>query len=510
MLETMEQHHWHRTEPGRWERDVDEAEQFYTSLAKSFEGSGRKFFAITGFISLSVNVPQDSTRSIIEQRVTDALRKAWVSLRYHHPTIGAWVEYDQHRKKCRKVYESFLDDKDDWLANTFRTVSTGQTGLEWCNSDPPVPPLPTLFLLTPPPCVDQNERKVRRDIVLRSHHDILDGIGTLHLFNNLFTHASQAYALQSSYQLPTFGSEWTNLSPSLRVAAGITQPPTLEQKARFDETVTHNASLRQDVELVSVSFKRGVAMPGKHQRVARTLSEHRSSLQLLQACKELGVTVTHAYHTAIAMCVRDLQERGPEERPVRYINYCLINERRHCREPFNSPEHAVAVYHSVSGRSLVIDLTVPAATGGHADGDEAARRREEFRKIVLEVKDFYDSIRDDAEHVPMVPLYWTLATRPYPEDGLTPPVPEPNPSPSVSISSMGCIDSIISPNSRPFELGDPWVTGEELGTGLGLFLGTFRGQLSLSGAYNDAWHEKAGVLKFLNDCEDVVFHGLGL
>lgn len=50
------------------------------------------------------------------------------------------------------------------------------------------------------------------------------------------------------------------------------------------------------------------------------------------------------------------------------------------------------------------------------------------------------------------------------------------------------MDKIIQPRRSVFELDDPWVTGEELGTGLGLFLGTFKGELFFSVAYNDARH----------------------
>ena len=105
-----------------------------------------------------------------------------------------------------------------WMESTFRTASCGLSGNEWCNADPPVPDLPTLFLVKSRSAVSGT---VQADIVLRSHHDVIDGMGTLHLFNNLFTHASRAYKEQSAYQLPTFDSEWHNLSPLFRVAAAI-------------------------------------------------------------------------------------------------------------------------------------------------------------------------------------------------------------------------------------------------------------------------------------------------
>ncbi|RMJ20886.1 hypothetical protein PHISP_08245 [Aspergillus sp. HF37] len=98
---------WQETKPGQWERDIDKAEQFYTSLAKAYEGSGRTFFAIT-------------------------------------------VEYNVEQQKSVKVYRTLSGDHS-WLENTFQTVSEAVCGTEWCNSDPPVPALPTLFLVKIPP-----------------------------------------------------------------------------------------------------------------------------------------------------------------------------------------------------------------------------------------------------------------------------------------------------------------------------------------------------------------------
>lgn len=82
--------------------------------------------------------------------------------------------------------------------------------------------------------------------------------------------------------------------------------------------------------------------------------------------------------------------------------------------------------------------------------------------------------------------------------------------PSVSIVNMELVDRIISPRYGAFKLYDPWVTGEELGTGLGVFLGTFKGRLSLNTAYNDAWHSKEEAVRFLVKCEEVRLDGFGL
>lgn len=69
---------------------------------------------------------------------------------------------------------------------------------------------------------------------------------------------------------------------------------------------------------------------------------------------------------------------------------------------------------------------------------------------------------------------------------------------------MGVIENFIAPTHGLFELHNPWITGEELGTGLGVFLGTWRGQLSLSAAYNAAWHDDKEVLEYLKNCMNLV------
>ncbi|KAJ5690907.1 hypothetical protein N7462_005299 [Penicillium macrosclerotiorum] len=94
---------WRRTHPARWERDIDEVEEFYTALAKGYEGTGRVFFAMTGFISFSIPVPPGAALENVEEAVEAALRNAWIRLRYNHPTIGSRVQYDSAEKKYKKV-----------------------------------------------------------------------------------------------------------------------------------------------------------------------------------------------------------------------------------------------------------------------------------------------------------------------------------------------------------------------------------------------------------------------
>jgi hypothetical protein len=75
---------WQQTSLGNWEREIDEAERSYTCLAEAYEGSGRMFFAITGFVSLAVD-SKDTSSQQTGQRVE---RLAEASIRSPHDIVS--------------------------------------------------------------------------------------------------------------------------------------------------------------------------------------------------------------------------------------------------------------------------------------------------------------------------------------------------------------------------------------------------------------------------------------
>ncbi|KAH7169873.1 hypothetical protein EDB81DRAFT_908200 [Dactylonectria macrodidyma] len=392
---------WRQATPGVWQRGIDEIESFYSSMAVIYEDSGRMFFGMTGFLSLSVEFPKDVGRHRAEQDIDQALEKAWLTLRYDHPTLTARVIQNGEKTTWIKSYTQFSDENDRaaWLKRTFVLVSTGQTGIEWANSDPPAPYVPTLFVVQPP--AESNDGTlIRRDLVFRSPHDIIDGIGTLIMLNNLIGHASCAFSQGAAFKLPIFdGSEVANLT-------------------RLGVVIAQKASVigATDVEVLALPYSKGAIMPGKHQRAALTLSPEQTT-QLLAACKQEGLTPTHLFHAAAAIVDRDLQAPSAEAKRVRYINYILRNERSSLTAPYNTRKHPAGLYHSVSGQSLVLDRDL-LEEGKQAD---AKSRREEFHSIVRLVKDFYHEVRHDKEHYIMVPDLWAIGS---PE---VPPSPRPLP-----------------------------------------------------------------------------------
>lgn len=493
---------WREAEKGVWRRAADEAELFYTSKVKLWEGSGRAFFYMTGHIVLQVSLSSDQSAETVGKELDEALEKAWITLRYYHPCIASQVKLDPEDGNYYKVYEV---DPEGWVENTFKKITTGQTGAEWANQDPAAPPLPTLNVLSPP---STDRQRVRRDLVLRSPHDIVDGIGTLMLFDNYVGHVSEAYAQGDAYNIPSLNDAQvlSNLSPPLRVAANIPPEPTDDIKARL-AVMEEKAKVGPwaPLEPLGLPSKSAATVPGVHKRVEHGLDPE-ATKQLVQACKEHNVTLTMAFHAAIPTVIRDLVERGDESKLVRYINYLLRNERASCTPPYNGKAHPTGVYHSASSDKMAVDLEIPRK--GVAVSDE--HRQKEF-KVALDIaREFYTSVRYDKHHKDLVPFIFARGISPLPTtvDAKPPPVPEPDEVAAVSISSMGVIDKIIDPKRGDIEAHDPWVTGEELRNGLGLFLGTYRDSLVVSAAYNDAWHTEEETQAFLRQVIEIVNLGI--
>ncbi|KAM7212870.1 hypothetical protein V8F06_011768 [Rhypophila decipiens] len=528
MTAIYDRYAWHEPTPGVWIRDIDEAEQVYTSLMRYSSGTGKMHFAVTGHLSLTIATKANESPKAAATRLDQSLRTAWLLLRDGNPTIASRVSYDSDLGKWQKKYETSTDEiaQEAWVDNTLKFIGNGQTGAEWANSDPPAPKIATLFVLKPPSSVEvggNNSGTIRRDLVLRCPHDIIDGIGTLSLFDNLLSHLFDSLTGNKTIARLLDGNETARLSPPFRVAANVPPTPTPEQLARLDSIESQKqkptVSYADDtIEHLIVPFKSGPVLPQAHQRVSVTLSAAQTTT-LLAAVKPLGATPTHAFHAAIALALRDvhLDSRGlanQKAKIARYTNYILRNERQVCKPPYNDPKaHPAAIYHSISSGSLTVDMPITV---------QESEKNRLFAQILIQMRDYYLSVRDDKEHYALVPCIWKTVTPDVPpptivmnesgeleEDTLPP--PPPSPKPSVSLSSMGLVDKIIIPD-RVSQDGkvvlkayNPWVTGEELGTGLGLFLGTFRSQLEISAAYNSAWHDRFGVEDFLRKCVDVVF-----
>ncbi|KAK0737145.1 hypothetical protein B0T21DRAFT_347542 [Apiosordaria backusii] len=415
---------WREVSPGMWQRDADEAEVFYSSLVKQYAGSGRMHFAITGHVSLAIPVTEGQDVDTVTSKFDVALRTAWLRLRHQLPSIGSQVHFDSHEQKWKKSYQTVSDDGacSSWLDKTFRSVSSDQTGVEWAISDPSAPELATLFITVVPA---SSGSPARRDVVLRSPHDIIDGIGTLQLLNAFLHHVSEAFSEELPAQLAFCdGLEAERLSTPYHVAAAVPPVPTPEQQGK--------------------------------QGVAHAIPTGRAS-KLLATLNPVGATPYHDFHTAIVMAVRDLHTESLSAAlaagtQVEYIKHIVHNGSPRWQSPFSGLDHPAAVYNSICG--IKLDATMLTAVLNNVSA-----RQQELLDILAQMRQFYHSLREDKDHLALAPYIWAAATPsltlPQSEkDGRNVLAPLPNSKPSVSLSSMGLVDKL---NARALAMWRPTI-----------------------------------------------------
>lgn len=140
-----------------------------TCLAKSFEGSGCMYLAITDLVSVSVDITNGSSAHVVQ----NALRTVWLRLCYDYATIASSFGYNTEREKYVKTYTNFHAEHIDlqirsWVSQTFFLITSSMTGLEWCSSSLMAPKHLALFVVTPPYTNGSIQALVRRDSVFRS------------------------------------------------------------------------------------------------------------------------------------------------------------------------------------------------------------------------------------------------------------------------------------------------------------------------------------------------------
>ncbi|KAH6695386.1 hypothetical protein F5X68DRAFT_186860 [Plectosphaerella plurivora] len=501
--------YWEETSPGLWRRGLDEVEFFWAKVGKLHDSNGRRPFEITGHVSLAIETAA-ATADEAGERVDTALRDAWLTARHFHPTIASWTTVDRENEAFPfKTYRCIVDDtgKNQWLNETLVKAVGFQSGEDLANSDPIAPKQPTLFVIDRPTTGESGPKVVQRDLVLRAGHDTIDGAGTLLFFGKLLQYVSQALDAGAGYVVPPLdGTEVANLSPPYRVAAGIPATPTPEIQRRIDAMMVNHvhfgsAAGSGDLPSLPLPFIQGSLVPGKNQRVEVVL-EKTTVTELLAACKARGATITHVFHAAIPLAIRNLVEPQPQETKYNYVHDLLYNLRSFCRPPYNTAAHAVSAYHSGSAKGNRFPITVPAA-GTPPLSPQA--RRDEFATVLARVREYYVYVKNDPDQGQLSPYCWAGHLKGMPTIPERPaPGPPPRETASVTISSLGRVDDIIPPRIGALRVSSPWVMGEEMSNSLGLFMVTHDGTLSLAAAYNDAWHNREEAEAFIARCVALV------
>jgi hypothetical protein len=212
----MEAIEWRETSLGRFERDISSIEAPLVMNNAIAPGVRERITVIAG-ITFSHSFPD----------IVPRFRGTWLCLRYNHPSMATTIEAG------KKVYS--VPDEDDlsaWLARTF-IVTT-------CNKDDKLPELgegreATLYVMP-------KDNKA----IIQCPHDRVDGIGMIHLLNNLMKAVAKPEPVH-------FGDEMRNMTPTVYLAANVT-PPTLEEMNEVKESLQEFGKVKGLVGLVPLSY----------------------------------------------------------------------------------------------------------------------------------------------------------------------------------------------------------------------------------------------------------------
>ncbi|CAH0028434.1 unnamed protein product [Clonostachys rhizophaga] len=483
--ENNDQFRWCQAPDCTWQRDIDEAERFYATFCRKPDDPDAASFPVTCHASFSVPISEaGGSYEATAEKITDALRTAWLALCHESPTLASWIQYDSSAGAWKRMYAPLNGSEDSstvsaWLSQTFKQVSL-DTNAEWFNLNPPVFKFATLFVVVSPS--DQDDL-VHRKVYLRCPHDLVDGMGILHLTHRFFVLANESYqggALNTRWD----GHEAAYLSPPLSTAIGIQGQPTDAQRQAYNDLMARNATLQTEKPLLGLMLSDNPGRADRIQRISFSLPKSLTA-ELVKKSKLQSITITHLVSAALTLALRDLQSFPPGTLGVRYCNQSIVNLRGLCL-PSQDPL-AVGNYHMIAAQSMAIDLS-PTLCHNTNNGSE-----EELISVAKQFRDYYAAIRPvskpmDQDLLSFIPMTWDLFT-PKPT---TQPPPQQQVA-SVAISSLGNISNIVKTEYGAFSLTAAWVAGETLGTGISTFIQTFAGELGFSTIFNLAFHQQERI-----------------
>ncbi|PON28513.1 hypothetical protein TGAM01_v202360 [Trichoderma gamsii] len=463
---------WTEVTPGLWRKELEGAEKVYRDMSMAFQASGREQWRL--YCQCEVRLKE----GFADFDLPTALETSWKRLRFEFPALSVVPE------GSGKVYMApqSMQDVDDWACKTF-IVEHYQSPESIIRAAAGPYDLPRLYYFP----------KSSKVLFLSSHWRI-DGLGTCMLLDRLFEIVAmyQPSHIDSSFDLE---NEWKNLSPSLEDACGSLEPakcsPDMDRYVR-DAMETHH---RVAVQGIGLPYKGSAeTAPMDSYRQALTLSQA-STKALVAACKARGVSVTAALHAALSETAFSLAL--PEDVIKDYSTVLSANLRDYLPQPYNGRTHACATY--VTGLTPVV------------------RRESNFMERASELTHYYKNWYSDMLVKTLRLRYLYHGQKLFAKAPTVANQATNTKLPSgITLSSLGVIDKHLrgkyaGPGGEVvvhiagFQFGVSLVTRQMI-----LYPWTFKGQLSLSINYNEAYYEEERAVDVLRKIVTVLEGNMGL
>ncbi|EFQ32283.1 hypothetical protein CGRA01v4_11144 [Colletotrichum graminicola] len=433
---------------GTWRRKLGSMESFYQSLA-SPEGQPVHWM-IGCSVTIKTHVDTVDTET--------SLREAWKSILRELPCVGAVVD-----PVSREIVTREDVDVGEWLRKSFR-VHEGTTADELFSA------FRSQFHITLHYLRDTNQ------LLLQSPHTLIDGRGMLYLYHALFTALSTLPGDGSQEHKTT---ETPKLSKPFDDWLGVPAVPS--EKSFADAQCIFQRVLQQEkpIRLPGVDFTNAPQRP-----VHRDLEvDEKTTSSIIGACKERGISVTSAWHAALALTTQRIQSTAGEE-GASYVQFTTIDLRRYFPSSFVPHKHSIG--------SLQTALPLAADVGKDNTFESLSQ------SLHKQYKAPFAFVDNDFSYLGP----YMAMSRQILESGGVPP------SSTPSLSSMGVVDDYLERRYGDWEISNFWVSSTMMTGDFQMYLWTFGGKLTFSVCYNEAFYEAEQVDRIMEGTRDEMLRGL--
>ena len=446
---------WKESEAGIWLDDFDGAEKVFYNMSQAFMRVGREHGSVNAVCKLGVQT------LALKVPLETLFRDAWKALRFDFPALSVVAEGSK-----KKYLAATAERVEHWVKESFSvdTVLSAKDIVPTLH----LKKLPCLIFLPP-----------SSEIIFHCSHWRIDALGTCLVLDRLFDLVSQG----TTGYLPHWDLEYQNLSPSLEDAFGSPRicSPAMEAMA---ETVRRR-NFETSYPSAGLPFNGDMTTEPTLSRPQAMEFTAEATRDLIAACKVHGISVTAAIHAACAEVVFDRSKHNDYD----YSTVVSANVRDHLPVPQQSIKAAYACGTYVTGITHTVRRADDFATRS-SQLTKAYRGDWGAMEYMTALRPIY-KVHGDA-------LLATARSRTRP------------PASNLTVSSLGVVEKYLKSDHgsvvvERFRLGSAIMTRQPT-----LYIWTFRGRLTISLDYNEAYHRIDAVTALLKSIRSSLEKGLRL
>jgi NRPS condensation-like uncharacterized protein len=436
--------------------DFSDYEQVYVKMSRAFSHINKEHWGIHCVCSIKHDAPSGT-------EIRTAIKTAWMHLMVEYPGLG--MVSDGLRKRYSRLDEASISF---WAQKTF--FITDQLSSDDLVAESSIRDLPSLHYLP-----------ASSELVLLIQHWRTDGLGACMLLDRLFEIMAKASTYPNAME--QFDPEIR--SPSLESAAGASLVDDADLKA-YARKYIDNFHMKA-VNAGGLPFRGDAQTPPS--RATHNDLEFSTDLtrDIVSVCKNHQISVSAAIHAALARTV--FSYLAEPDCQAGYTTIMAINMRPHLPPPYNSKTHACQTY--------VASIT-PTVDYSHSFLEAA-------RCLTFDYRNWWNEKF-------MRSLSWIYKYHLAKLSALRPVTTVPAKPPSgVTLSSLGVVEKHLSGDYGPnfsvekFRFGVSMMTRQMI-----LYAWTFKGRLTLSLSYNEAYYSEEMVKGVISRVASSLAEGLQL